>query len=447
MGAVAFIEALHLGTYLFLDVLGGYQIPTVASEGSLLGSEGFIRPWTIPLLVALGALLASLLVNWLAPEAEGHGTDAAIDTVHRHPRDVRLRSVAVKMVASAITLGSGGSGGREGPAAQISSGFGSLLTRGLNLSHRDGRIAVSIGIGAGIGSVFSAPLGGALLSAEILYRDDTEVEAIVPSLLASAVGYTVFGSIEGFNPMFGIVASDYHFSQPAQLGWYALIGVVAGGIGLLYSRTFHGLKRLFGKLPGPAVLRPTLGGLLTGLVALVVPQVLGTGYGWIQRGLDDELASLPLLLVLALPLAKILTTSFSIGSGGSGGIFGPGMVIGAFTGAALWRALEPFAPAIPDSPAPFVIVGMMACFGPICRAPLAVILMVAEMAGSITTLIPALVAVGLSYLIVNHFGETIYRSQLVNRFSHTKCVITNTERTFGQTENHREKTTHTPSAT
>src|SRR5699024_5831360 len=201
---------------------------------------------------ALGALLAGILVNRLAPEAEGHGTDAAIDTVHRHPREVRLRSVVVKMLASAITLGSGGSGGREGPAAQISSGFGSLLTRVLDLSHRDGRLAVSIGIGAGIGAVCSAPLGGALLSAEILYRDDTEVDAIVPALLASAVGYTVFGSVEGFHPMFGIVASDYHFAHPAQLGWYALIGIVAGGIGLLYSRTFHGLKKLFAKLPGPA---------------------------------------------------------------------------------------------------------------------------------------------------------------------------------------------------
>src|SRR5699024_4070731 len=120
---------------------------------------------------------------------------------------------------------------------------------------------------------------------------------------------------------------------------------------------------------------------------------------------------------------------------------------GAFTGAAVWRALEPFAPAIPDSPAPFVIVGMMACFGPICRAPLAVILMVAEMAGSITTLIPALVAVGLSYLIVNHFGETIYRSQLTYRFSHTKCVVTNTERTFGGPDDHRETTADAPSVT
>lgn len=415
LGAVAFVEMLHLGTYLFLQLLGSYDIPEVAAEGGSAGSVGYLRAWAIPLIVALGALLAGLLVNAFAPEAEGHGTDAAIDTVHRHPREVRLRTVLVKMVASAITLGSGGSGGREGPAAQISSGFGSLLTRVLDLPQRDGRLAVSIGIGAGIGSIFSAPLGGALLSAEILYRDDTEVEAVVPSLLASGVGYTIFGSIEGFNPMFGFEAADYNFSSPGTLGWYALIGVVAGGIGLLYSRTFHGLKALFARIPGPAALRPALGGLLTGLIALFLPQVLGTGYGWIQQGLDNNLASLPLALVIALPVAKILTTSLSIGSGGSGGIFGPGMVIGAFTGLAVWRVLEPFAPAIPDNPAPFVIVGMMACFGPICRAPLAVMLMVGEMTASITTMIPALIAVGVSYLIVHHFGETIYRSQPGNR--------------------------------
>jgi H+/Cl- antiporter ClcA len=415
LGSVGFLHALKLGTWLFLHGLGGYQIPTVAKEGGLAGSAGFVRPWAIPLIVGLGALLSGLLVTILAPEAEGHGTDAAIDAVHQRPRGVRLRAVAVKIVASAITLGSGGSGGREGPTAQISSGFGSLLTRGLDLSHRDGRIAVAIGIGAGIGSIFSAPLGGAVLSAEILYRDDIEVEAIIPSFIASIVGYTIFGSFQGYQPMFGFVASGYNFHYPAQLGWYALIGIAAGLIGLLYSQSFYRLKALFERLPVPAVARPVMGGLSVGAIAVALPEVLGTGYGWIQQGFGPALQTLPLAVVLALPFAKILATSLSIGSGGSGGIFGPGMVIGAFTGAAVWRLLEPVAPEVPHTPAPFVIVGMMACFGSICRAPVAVMLMVAEMTGSITPLVPALIAVGLAYLIVHQAGDTIYRSQLTSR--------------------------------
>jgi H+/Cl- antiporter ClcA len=416
LGAVGFYEALKLGTHLFLHDLAGYQVPTPSDEGGLPGSASFARPWAIPLIVAFGGLLSGVLVFTLAPEAEGHGTDAAIDSVHRRPRGVRVTTIVVKVVASAITLGAGGSGGREGPTAQISSGFGSFLSRTLNLSHRDGRIAVAIGIGSGIGSIFSAPLGGALLSAELLYREDTEVEAIIPSFIASVIGYIVFGSVLGFEPLFGFAGGSYHFDHPGQLGWFALIGIVAGGVGLLYSRSFYGVMGVFGRLPIPRMLKPAVGGLLVGSLALGLPQVLGTGYGWIQKALGPELAGLPLWVVLALPLAKILATALSIGSGGSGGIFGPGMVIGAFTGAAVWRLLEPLAPAVPGSPAPFVIAGMMACFGAIARAPVAVMIMVAEMTGSLATLVPALIAVGLAYLIVQQAGETIYRSQLQSRF-------------------------------
>ncbi len=415
LGAVAFYQSLTLATHLFLTDLAGYQVPTPAGEGFLHGSAAFPRPWALPLIVGLGGLLSGLLVFTLAPEAEGHGTDAAISAVHVNPRGVRARAVAVKIVASALTIGSGGSGGREGPTAQISAGFGSLLARVLDLSPSDGRIAVAIGIGSGIGSIFSAPLGGALLSAEILYRDDIEVEALIPSIIASIIGFTVFGAFMGYQPLFGFAAPGYHFTHPLQLAWYALIGVVGGFVGLAYSKGFYGLTDAFKRLPVPRHLRPAIGGLLTGSLAVAIPQVLGTGYGWIQRSLGHQLLGLPLWVVLVLPLAKILATSFSIGSGGSGGIFGPGMVIGAFTGAAVWRLLAPVAPGVPHGPAPFVIVGMMATFGAISRAPLAVMLMVAEMTGTLAALAPAMIAVGLATLIVRRADDTIYRSQLRSR--------------------------------
>ncbi|MGH7044662.1 MAG: chloride channel protein, partial [Acetobacteraceae bacterium] len=345
-----------------------------------------------------------------------HGTDAAIDAVHTNPRMVRTRAVVVKLVASALMIGTGGSGGREGPTAQISAGFGSLLARTLDLSPEDGRTAVSVGIGAGIGSIFSAPLGGAVLAADIIFMDDFEVAALIPGLIASIVGYTVFGLLDGFNPLFGYAASGYEFHKPIQLVWFAVIGVCAGFVGLAYSSGFYRTVGVFVRMRLPGFVKPALGGLATGLLALALPEVLGTGYGWVQTSLGrDTLLSLPLWVVLLLPFGKILATAFSIGSGGSGGIFGPGIVIGAFTGAAIWRLLAPIAPGVPHSPAPFVIVGMMACFGAIARAPLAVMLMVAEMTGSLTILAPAMVAVGLAYLIVRRSGQTIYRSQLRNR--------------------------------
>ena len=415
LGAVVFYQALRLATEFFLKDLAGYQVPTPSGEGLLAGMAHFPRPWSIPLIVGAGGLAAGLLVFSLAPEAEGHGTDAAIDVVHENPRGVRGRTVLVKIVASALTIGSGGSGGREGPTAQISAGFGSYLARVLDLSPSDGRIAVSVGIGSGIGSIFGAPLGGALLSAEILYRDDIEVEAIIPAIIASIIGYTVFSAFMGFAPLFGFAAADTTSPSPRELGWYALIGVVGGFVGLAYAKGFYGIGDLFRRLPVPRHFRPAIGGVMVGSMALVIPQVLGTGYGWIQKGLGHQLLGIPLWIVVALPVAKLLATSFSIGSGGSGGIFGPGMVIGAFTGAAVWRLLEPIAPAVPHDPAPFVIVGMMATFGSIARAPLAVMLMVAEMTGSITTLAPAMIAVGLATLIVRRADDTIYRSQLRTR--------------------------------
>ncbi|HWC22773.1 MAG TPA: chloride channel protein [Flexivirga sp.] len=416
LGAIVFYLALQAAGHFLLEGIGGYVVPAPAAEGGAHGSGHFTRWWAIPLVVALGGLLSGLLVTKLAPEAEGHGTDAAIDAVHRNPRMIRARAVVVKLVTSALTIGAGGSGGREGPTAQISAGFGSLLARTLDLTAEDGRIAVSIGIGSGIGAIFGAPLGGAVLAADIVYKDDFEVEALVPGLVTSIVAYTVFGFAEGFSPMFGYAASGYHFDQPVQLAWFAVIGIVAGLVGLAYSTTFYGVAGVVKRLPGNTIVKPAVGGLMVGLIALAIPQVLGTGYGWVQISLTrDGLLGIPLWIILLLPFARIASTALSIGSGGSGGIFGPGMVIGAFTGAAVWRVLETFAPGVPHSPAPFVIVGMMACFGSIARAPLAIMLMVAEMTGNLTILAPAMVAVGLAYLIVRHFDKTIYRSQLANR--------------------------------
>ena len=414
LGAVVFYEALSLCTHFFLGVLAGYYVPIPAGESGHAGSSSFARPWLLPLIVGFGALLAGLLVFGIAPEAEGHGTDAAIAAVHHNPRGLRFRAVIVKIVASALTIGSGGSGGREGPTAQVSAGFGSLLARVLDLTPADSRIAVATGIGSGIGAIFGAPLGGAVLAAEILYRDDFEPAALLPCFIASAASSVVFGAVEGFSPLFGYVGG-YRFSDSSQLFWFALIGLLGGLVGLLYAKGFYGMVRLFGRSPLPRWAAPAIGGVAVGLMALVMPQVLGTGYGWVQKSLGPGLLTIPLWIVLLLPFARILATGLSIGSGGSGGIFGPGMVIGAFLGASVWRVFEPLVPSMGHNPAPYVIIGMMCCFGGISRAPLAVMLMVAEMTGSLSMLAPAMIAVGLAWLIVRRSDDSIYRSQLRSR--------------------------------
>jgi H+/Cl- antiporter ClcA len=412
IGAIVFSTALELATHVFLGTLAGYTPPSPAGEGGAPISDA-LRPWALPLVVGLGGLVSGILVFRFAPEAEGHGTDAAIAAYHHHPRGIRARIPLVKLVASAVTIGSGGSGGREGPTAHISAGFGSYLGRLLDLDARDARIAIAVGMAAGIGAIFRAPLGGAVLGAELLYRDDVESEALVPSFIATIIAYTIFGSVEGFSPIFG-AQSRFGFSDPTQLGWYALIGLACGAVGLLYIRNFYGLAARFGRWRIPPVVKPAIAGVLVGCIALVIPGVLGTGYGFVQAGLDrGALLGIPLWMLLILPFAKILATSLSIGSGGSGGIFGPGMFIGGMLGAGIWRLLEPIAPGIPVEPAPFVIVAMMALFGSVAHAPLAVMLMVAEMTGNLSMLAPAMVAVGLATFVVG--SRSIYRSQLATR--------------------------------
>ena len=255
----------------------------------------------------------------------------------------------MKIVASAITIGSGGSAGREGPTAQISAGFGSMLARWLDLTPADARIAVAVGIGSGIGAIFRAPLGGAILGAEVLYREDVEADALIPSLVASIVGFAVFGAVDGFTPIFAI-PGGYHFDHPAELFYYAVIGVAAGLLGRLYATSFYAVAHLTHRLPGSRMLKPAMAGALVGLLAIAMPQILGTGYGWVQVAMTPAIMTIPLWVILALPFAKILATSLSIGSGGSGGIFGPGMVIGGFLGAAVWRLSQGLPPFLTRPP-------------------------------------------------------------------------------------------------
>ena len=414
LGAAAFYFALEQATELLLVGIGGHTPPGPVGEGGTVPSayEAPAISWVIPMVVAGGGLLSGLIVQRFAPEAEGHGTDAAIESIHRRAGRVRRRVPLVKTIASAITIGSGGSGGREGPAAQISSGFSSLLADLLRLNPQDRRTAVLAGMGAGIGAIFRAPLGGALMAAEILYRRDLESESLIPNLIASIVAYSVFGIFYGFEPIFGQL-HVFALDSPVQLPYYGALGLACGLVGIVYAKVFYGTSSLFERLRLPEWAKPAVGGLAVGLLALVVPEVLHTGYGWVQLGMGQALLGVPLWLVLLLPFAKVLATSLSIGSGGSGGIFGPGMVIGGLVGAALWRLGHGWLPNLPADPAPFVIVGMMALFGSIAHAPLAMMLMVAEMTGNLSLLAPAMIAVAFATALVG--DRTIYVAQLPNR--------------------------------
>ena len=221
-----------------------------------------------------GALVSAGIVAKFAPEAEGHGTDSAIEAVHTDPRAIRCRVVLVKMIASALTIGSGGSAGREGPTAQISAGFGSLLTRSLDLSDEDGRVAVSLGIGSGIGAIFGAPLGGAVLAASIVYREDFDYRSLIPGFITSGTAYAVYGSILGFEPLFGFIAPDYRF-DPRQLPWFVVIGIVSAAVGYLYARIFYGTVATDTRgFPAARCSSPRSAGCWSGCWRWLIPQIL-----------------------------------------------------------------------------------------------------------------------------------------------------------------------------
>jgi CIC family chloride channel protein len=411
LGAIVFFSAIALASHLLLGVIAGYVPPGPAGEGATV-VQRIARPWAIPLVTTLGGLLCGLLVYTFAPEAEGHGTDAAIDAFHNKGGFIRPRVPLVKTIASAITIGSGGSAGREGPTAQIAAGFGSMLGDFLHLDEHDRRIAMSAGIGAGIGSIFKAPFGGALLSAEVLYQHDLEAEALFPSIIASVVGYSIYGAWAGWTPVFGD-GHGYAFQRPITLVGFALLGIVAGAVGLLYPVALYGLRDAFARLRIPNQLKPALGGLAVGVIGIVFPQALGMGYGWVQFAIDNNFVQLSAALMLALVFVKMLTTSLTIGSGGSGGVFGPGMVIGGFLGAAVWAGLHRVAPGLVDLPGSFVVVGMGAFFGGVAKAPLAVMLMVAEMTNEFSLIVPAMLATMIALLITGN--RSIYEQQVSTR--------------------------------
>ncbi|MFO7707066.1 MAG: chloride channel protein [Desulfobacterales bacterium] len=409
-GAIAFDYLTQLGLRVFLDGMAGYRpLPAPGEQHLFTPSTTVFNRWILLMLPALGGLLSGWLVFRLAPEAEGHGTDAAIQAYHVKGGFIRGRVPLVKMVSSAITLTTGGSGGREGPIAQIGAGFGSFLATRLCLSSRERRIMMAAGIGAGVGSIFRAPLAGALFAAEVLYRDpELEHEVIIPAGIASVVAYCVFCMVRGWGALFQ--SPHLTFQNPLELGPYTVLALVLVAGGGLYVNSFYGIAGAFERLKIPRPLKPAIGGLCTGLIGFFWPQTLSFGYGFLQQALNGELST-AFLLVLAV--GKIFTTSFSIGSGGSGGVFGPSMVIGGALGGAVGQLFHHLLPGVVGNPAAFVVVGMAGFFTAVSNTPISTIIIVSEMTGSYHLLLPSLLVCSIAYAASRPW--TIFRSQVKNR--------------------------------
>jgi CIC family chloride channel protein len=412
LGSIVFQYLCQLGQHYFMDFMAGYRPPSPAGEHRLLDptSTPFNRI-TLLFLPALGGLISGWLVYTYAPEAEGHGTDAAIDAYHRKGGFMRSRVPIIKTIASALTLTSGGSGGREGPIAQIGAGFGSFLATTLKLSDRERRIMMAAGIGAGVGSIFRAPLAGALFAAEVLYRDpEFESEVIIPAGISSVVAYCLFCLVFGWGSLFE--SPDFVFQNPLELGPYIVLALVLVATGVLYIKSFYGLIGIFKSIKIPNHIKPAIGGLFTGIIGFFLPQTLAFGYGFAQKALFNEL-TIPFLFLLAI--GKIFTTSFSIGSGGSGGVFGPSIVIGGAMGGVVGKLFHQIMPSVVTEPGAFVVVGMAGFFTAVSNTPISTIIFVSEMTDSYQLLLPSLLVCSVSYLAARKW--TIYDRQVKSKVS------------------------------
>ena len=319
LAAQVFNFCLGLSQHYLLTGLAGYTPPGLPNQGgSLQVTIGPYGLWLIPAVTTLGGLLSGLIVYTLAPEAEGHGTDAVVKAFHELKGYIRARVPPIKTIASAITIGSGGAAGKEGPTAEIAAGLGLLLAGLFRMDEQERRWLMLAGMAAGLSAVFRSPLGTAIFAVEVLYGTmEIEASALVYTGIAAVVSYAINSSLVGPEPIFQL---------PAKLGvwfprilsflpfwewWWAWSPPYCPGF-------FYRTRDLFHRLPIWPQVKPALGGLLLGLFALALPQVLGGGYGWMQLAIDHRV---PALLLLFMALGKILALSLTIGSGAPACVF------------------------------------------------------------------------------------------------------------------------------
>lgn len=422
----AFFGALEYVQSLLLEDIAGYTVLRAHGETFAAPSEPpQFRPWLLVLLPALGGLACGIVTRW-APEARGGGGDAMIEAFHHHGGVIRRRVIWVKAIASLFTLGTGGAGGREGPTMHIGGALGSLVARVLKVSARERRILLIAGVAAGISAVFRTPLGAALLAVEVLYRDGYESDALIPSVLASVIAYSIVISIFGESTLLAH-APRFEF-VPWHLPLFGLLALLVAALAASFAAVLQHSKKLFAALPVPDWVRPALGGLALGalctpLVMVVGAKVgtpgqglgiLGGGYGAVQTAisgadwLPDGWASVQLLFLLAV--VKLLAASITIGSQGSAGDFAPSLAIGGLTGGAFGRLMQLLVEDPRIDPGAFALVGMGVFYGGIAHVPLAALVLVCELAGNYDLLVPLMLAQGIAFVALRK--RALYEAQV-----------------------------------
>ncbi len=415
LGAQLFLFLLHIFDTYVLAIVGGYDTIDVEAAHAMTKAPQLFTHfyWWMPVSTTLGGLAVGLLIYGLAPETEGHGTDATLIAFHENNGRMRVRVPFVKTLVSAITIGTGGSGGREGPTAQIASGAGAIIANLFKLPDDERRIVILIGMAAGLSAIFKSPLGTAIFAVEILYsRMAFEGAALIFTLISASIAYSITGMFSGYTPLFLLPESSRDLI-PLDLLWFSLLGVLAGGVGALMPRIYYGIRDWFVALKVPRAVKPAIGGLAVGLIGIAVPPITGGGYGYMQFVLQGG-SGLAVWMLLLFTFGKILTLSLTVASGGSGGVFGPTLYVGIMLGGAFGGLLHMLHVNIDGTW--LAVVGMAAVFAGTARVPIAAMVMVIEMTGGFRLIMPTMVAVAIAFLVQlllsrNAKYPTIYERQ------------------------------------
>jgi chloride channel protein, CIC family len=396
-----------LGSVGFIRMLGA--ITRFSREGIGGGSLGFLGSASLVLLPALGGLMAGPLIERFAKEAKGHGVPEVMMALSTRGGRIRKRVAMIKILASSLTIGFGGAAGREGPMVQIGATLGSAIGQSARLASRSVRTLVACGAAGGIAATFNAPIAGAIFAIEVLVgRIHTE---FLPVLLTSVSSCIVARSFLGDHPSFVVPA--YQLAGPWELVPYFAMGLALGFAAVGYVKLLYAVEDVFDKWTFPPSLKPAVGGLMVGIVLRFFPQVFGTGFPAIESALWVRF---PWELLLALFAAEMVANCATLGSGGSGGVFAPGLYMGCMLGGAFGALVHAIAPEATGGPGAYAMVGMAAFFAAEAKAPMTALLILFEMTNDYRIMLP-LMAATVGAVSVSHrlLPQSIYTLKLYRR--------------------------------
>ena len=362
-----------LGAVGFRYLIGLFQTVIYGSGSDLATVVQALPWWRVILGPAIGGALVGPLVYFLAREAKGHGVPEVMNSVAREGGVIRKRVVIVKTLASALCIGSGGSVGREGPIVQIGSALGSSLGQILSVSRDNLRVLVACGAAAGIAATFNAPIAGAIFALEIVLADFA-LPTFTPIILSSVIATVVSRAFLGDYPAFQV--PPYQLESAWEIGLYCILGVLSGLVAVGFIVALYKSEDLWDAWKIPAYVKASIGGVIIGIIALHFPHIMAVGYDSIGKALLNQ--EVWTTMVLLVPL-KILATSITIGSGGSGGIFAPSLFMGAMFGGAFGIAVHALFPNITSNPGAYATVGMGAVVAATTHAPIQAFLIIFEL--------------------------------------------------------------------